>query len=68
MSSREEIAERHGFETTAELVEHSNPLPLLPGDRARTYVARRPDGTWFVWLDPIGEHRQRAAEVITTGR
>jgi len=67
MDSREEIAVRHGFETIAALVEHSNPLPLLPGDSAKTYVARRPDGTWFVWLDPIGKDRQRVPEAVATG-
>lgn len=67
MHSREEIAMRHGFKTTAELVEHSNPLPLLPGDSATTYVARRPDGTWFVWLDPIEKHRQRIPEAMSAG-
>jgi hypothetical protein len=67
MCSREEIAIRHGFETIAELVEHSNPLPLLPGDSARSYVARRPDGTWFVWLEPIGTRRQSVPEAVATG-
>jgi hypothetical protein len=67
MDSREKIAMRHGFETTVELVENSKLLPLLPGDSSRTYVARRPDGTWFVWLDPIATHRRRVPEAVATG-
>jgi hypothetical protein len=45
------IARQYGFETYAELLDISDPLPLLPGDTARSYVARRPNGDWFVWED-----------------
>jgi hypothetical protein len=53
MHCREEVARKYGFETIGKLLERSKPLPLLPGDTSRAYVARRPDGTWFVWVDPL---------------
>jgi hypothetical protein len=49
--AKDEIARNYGFATYAELLDISDPLPLLPGETVRSYVARRPDGTWFVWED-----------------
>ncbi len=51
MHYREELAKRYGFNSFAELLDISEPLPKLPTDKAQSYVARRPDGTWFVWED-----------------
>jgi hypothetical protein len=42
---RDEIAHRYGFESFAELLDISDPLPKLPGDKVQSYVARSPDGT-----------------------
>jgi hypothetical protein len=66
IQSREEIAKRYGCETFAELLDLSNPLPMLPGDTARTYIARRPGGTWFVWLDPLEQHPRNGPHVLAT--
>jgi hypothetical protein len=66
MQSREELSKRHGYETFAELLDFSDPLPMLPGDTARTYIARRPDGTWFVWLDPVEQHARCGPHVLAT--
>jgi len=49
---REEVARRYGFETYAGLLDASDELPLRPGDAARSYLARQPNGRWFVWQDP----------------
>lgn len=49
---REEIAQRYGFASYAELLDISEALPLIPGDRVKCYLARHPDGRWFVWEDP----------------
>ena len=49
MHHRDEIVRRYGCETFADLLDVSNPLPMMPGDKAASYVARHPDGTWFVW-------------------
>jgi len=46
--AREEIARRYGFDTYADLMNVSEEMPWRP----RTYIARRPDGGWFVWDDP----------------
>jgi hypothetical protein len=51
MNDREEIANRYGFESFADLLDISDKLPRLPGDTAQSYVARSPDGNWFVWED-----------------
>ena len=48
---REEIAQRYGFESFAELLDLSTALPMLPADTAQAYVARRPNGRWFIWED-----------------
>ena len=46
------IARRYGFETYAELLDASEELPLRPGDAARSYLVRQPNGRWFVWEAP----------------
>jgi hypothetical protein len=51
MKDREEIARLYGFDSFAELLDISDPLPKLPGESAKSYVARRADGSWFVWED-----------------
>jgi len=66
MSSREELSKRYGYETFAELLDLSDALPILPGDTARTYIARRPDGTWFVWLDPLDQLPGSGPHVLAT--
>ena len=63
MHNRDEIARRYGFETFAELLDVSDPLPRMPGDKAQSYVARHGKGYWFVWQDaprmetPAGDDR-----------
>jgi len=51
IADKDEIARQYGFATYAELLDVSDPLPLLPGETVRGYVARRPSGMWFVWDD-----------------
>lgn len=51
MHSREEIARRYGFQSFAELLDISTPLPKQEGDAARSYLARHPNGYWFLWED-----------------
>ena len=51
MPSRDDIARLYGFRSYAELLDISEPLPMLPGDTVRSYVARSPKGHWFVWED-----------------
>ena len=51
MSDKDDIARYCGFRTYAELRSISQPLPMEPGDTIQSYVARRPDGGWFVWED-----------------
>jgi hypothetical protein len=59
MQRRDEIARRYGFTSFAELLDVSDPLPMMPGETARSYVARDGRGYWFVWEDvpsaPSGE-------------
>ncbi len=59
--AREEIARRHGFASFAEMLDVSDPLPMLPSDKARTYMARKPKGQWFLWEDvPEGNGSREA--------
>ena len=51
MHDREGLARYYGFNSFAELLEISDPLPKFPGDKAQGYVALKSDGTWFVWDD-----------------
>jgi len=56
MNDREQIAHSHGFESFADLLESSHPLPWTRGETCKSYLARHPDGLWFVWRDgPIHE-------------
>ena len=64
MQTRQEIAQRYGFETFAELLDISQPLPMRPGDTARSFIARRPGGTWFVWQDPVEQHPSNAPRAM----
>jgi hypothetical protein len=48
---REEIAKRHGFANFAELLDLSDLLTQLPGDKSRSYIARAKNGLWFIWED-----------------
>jgi hypothetical protein len=64
VADREDIAKRHGFASFAELLDASEPLPMLPGDVMRCYVARQPNGGhWFIWEDvprkPLNESKDR---------
>ena len=65
MYSRQEIAQRYGFETFAELLDISQPLPMRPGETARSFLARRPTGTWFIWQDPVAQHPSNAPRVMS---
>jgi hypothetical protein len=51
MHDREEIAYRYGFESYAAMLDISNPLPMLPGDTVKCYIAWKPNGNWFLWED-----------------
>jgi hypothetical protein len=51
MDYREEIARRYGFDSFAELLDISEPLPKEPGETVQTYIARKPGGHWFLWRD-----------------
>jgi len=51
MQHRDEIARRYGFASFAELLDVSDPLPMMPGETAHSYVARDARGYWFVWVD-----------------
>ena len=65
MQPRQEIAQRYGFETFAELLDISQPLPMRPGDTARSFLARRATGTWFIWQDPVEQHPSNAPRAMT---
>ncbi len=58
--AREEIARRHGFTSFAEMLDVSDPLPKMSTDAVQSYIARRPDGRWFLWHD-IPERPESAA-------
>jgi hypothetical protein len=51
VNDKEEIAHLYGFLSYAELLDVSDPLPMVPGDAVRAYVARHPRGHWFIWED-----------------
>jgi hypothetical protein len=51
MHDKDQIARRYGFESYAALLDISDPLPNLPGDTAQCYIARHPNGNWFLWDD-----------------
>ena len=51
MSYREELARRYGFSTFAELLVISERLSGADRGQVKSYIARRPNGTWFVWED-----------------
>jgi len=59
---REAIANRYGFDSFAELFDISDPLPMTPDDTARTYVAKHPQGHWFLWQDVPQEKFETEAE------
>jgi len=48
---REEIARSNGFESYADLRNASRMLPLWSTDVAKTHIARRASGHWFIWED-----------------
>jgi SAM-dependent methyltransferase len=48
---RDAFARNSGFNSFTELLDNSDPLPMLPGDTVRSYVARKPSGRWFLWED-----------------
>ena len=50
-NERANLARFYGFNSYAGLRAISQPLPMEPGDTFQSYVARRPDGGWFVWED-----------------
>jgi hypothetical protein len=51
MPYREELARRYGFTSFAELLEASERISGADKGQAQSYIARRRDGTWFVWED-----------------
>ena len=51
MADKDEIARQYGFETYAELLAISKPVPNQSGETVRSYVARRQNGDWFIWDD-----------------
>lgn len=53
---REQIARRYGFQRFAELLAISAALPRLEGDEVQAYLARSPDGGWFLWEDRLNEY------------
>jgi len=50
-AKREELARRHGFGSFAELMAASEYLSILPPPNVKAYIAKEPNGTWFVWED-----------------
>ena len=62
MHDREEFARRYGFESFAELLDVSDPLPMMQGETARSYVARHPNGYWFLWQDAQEENAPSRAD------
>jgi hypothetical protein len=48
---RDQLARLHGFESYVALLSASEPLPILPGDAAQSYIAQNKNGHWFVWED-----------------
>ncbi len=56
MQYRDQIAHHYGFETFAELLDISHPLPQAARENYRCYLAQHADGHWFIWEDrPLGE-------------
>jgi hypothetical protein len=45
---RDELAHRYGLQGFPDLLEISHPLPPMPGERCRSYLAHH-KGLWFVW-------------------
>ena len=59
MMERDEIAQRYGFESFAELLDISEPLPMLAGETVQAYVAKHSSGQWFIWDDmPAAESHE----------
>ena len=53
-SEREEIAQRYGFQSFAELLDVSDSLPRMPDDgQTQAYMAWHPKGYWFIWEEPL---------------
>ena len=48
----EQLAHQHGFRTFDDLLAASFKLPMTDSDVRQSYVAKRSDGQWFVWLLP----------------
>ena len=54
MQDRDEIAKRHGCASGDELLAMSEALPMLPCDVQQIFIARPPNGDYFVWVgDPL---------------
>jgi len=51
MHDREAKARDYGFESFACLLDISTPLPMGDSGDFQCYVARKPNGPWFVWQD-----------------
>src|SRR5262245_10275705 len=61
---REELAHHHGLQSFANLLEISHPLPPMPGELYRCYLAHHADGHWFIWDDgPFDEAPSVDAEM-----
>ena len=61
---KEEIAHRHGFNSFAELLAISNPLPKKPGDEFQCYIAHHDDkGYWFIWDDRLQQNEPVAGDL-----
>ncbi len=50
MQDRDEIAKRHGCASGDALLAISEALPMLPCDVMQVFIARPPDGHYFVWV------------------
>jgi hypothetical protein len=50
-AEREETARHFGFNSYAELLVVSSPMPMLPGEVVQGYLAHHPRGHWFTWDD-----------------
>jgi len=50
-AEKHKIARHYGFETYADIIAISDPLPKRAGDLVQSYIAQHPNGHWFVWED-----------------
>ena len=56
-AERADLARFYGFNSYTGLRSISEPLPMLPADKAQSYLARRPSGHWFLWHETPAPQR-----------